>query len=233
MRKAWTVAWREIVDTFSDRGALLRSLFFAALPVLLLLVNRGGRPNTTLIVVFAVQAALLPAASAVNAAAGSFAGEKEAQTLIPLLAAPIRDVDIVAGKFAAAAVPATVLSWIAMTVYYVAARGLYGATLVAAALPPTLLFGLAILSFLVVLTLTSVVMVASARVSSQRAAQQIGGFVIAGFAIAFGGLIGGILGSDMRDTLLIVVPLGLLVLDVIALELARRLWDREEAVARA
>ncbi len=233
MRKAWAVAWREMVDTFSDRGSLLRSLFFAGLPVVLLLVNRGGRPNATLILVFAVQAALLPAASAVNAAAGSFAGEKEAQTLIPLLAAPIRDLDIVAGKFAAAAVPATALSWVAIAVYDVTARVLYGPALVATALPATLLFGLAILSFLVVLTLTSVVMVASARVATQRAAQQIGGFVIAGFAIAFGGLIGGILGSDMRDTLLIAVPLGLLILDVVALELARRLWDREEAVARA
>lgn len=233
MKKAWALAWREIVDTFSDRGSLLRSLFFAGLPIFLLLVNRGGRPNPTVILIFAVQAALLPAASAVNAAAGSFAGEKEAQTLIPLLAAPIRDIDIVAGKFAAAVIPATVLAWVAIGVYDATARVLYGAALVGTALPPTLIFGLAVLAFLVVLTLTSVVMVASARVATQRAAQQIGGFVIAGFAIAFGSVIGGILGSEMRDALVIAVPLALLALDIVALEIARRLWDREEAVARA
>ncbi len=98
MKKALLLARREIVEQYSDGGAALRALFFVALPVALTLLNRGsgGRGPDTILLLFALQAALLPAATAINAAAGSFAAEKEAQTLVPLLAAPIRDIDIVA-----------------------------------------------------------------------------------------------------------------------------------------
>src|SRR5438105_12742308 len=138
MRKALMLAWREIKEQYSDRGSIIRALFLAALPIVLIQLNRGtgGRGPDAIIIVFALQAALLPAATAINAAAGSFAAEKEAQTIVPLLAAPIRDIDIVAGKLIGVLVPAAVLSALSLIAFYGAASQAFGAAEVARVLGP-------------------------------------------------------------------------------------------------
>jgi len=127
MKKALLLARREIVEQYSDRGALLRAVFFVALPIALIQINRGGgRASDAFILIFALQAALLPTATAINAAAGSFAAEKDAQTLVPLLAAPIRDIDIVAGKLLGVIGPAAVLALVSLAAYDAAATSRCG-----------------------------------------------------------------------------------------------------------
>ncbi len=74
------------------------------------------------------------------------------------------------------------------------------------------------------------VMVVSARVGSQRTAQQIAGFVLGGLVVALSA-IGGLL-QGVPAEVVIGVVVAILVSDLLALELARRLWNREEAVAR-
>ena len=231
MRKALLLARREIIEQYSDRGAVLRALFFVALPVGLLVLNRGnGRSPDALILIFALQAALLPTATAINAAAGSFAAEKEAQTLVPLLAAPIRDIDIVAGKLIGVLAPAAGLSIISLTAFYVAASALFGQDRIAHLLVPATLYGLFALAVFFILTVGAWVMVVSARVGSQRTAQQIAGFVLAGMIVLLSAI-----GSAFQNVsleLVLGIVIVVLVSDLIALELARRFWNREEAVAR-
>jgi ABC-type Na+ efflux pump permease subunit len=233
MRKALLLARREIIEQYSDRGAAFRALFFVALPIALILTNRGssgGRNLDPIVLIFALQAALLPTATAINAAAGSFAAEKEAQTLVPLLAAPIRDIDIVAGKLIAVLAPAAGLAIVSLAAFDITASILLGQDRVARLLTPTTLYGLFALAVFFIMTVGAWVMVVSARVGSQRTAQQIAGFVLGGMIVALS-TIGGLM-QNLPAELVIGVVVAVLVSDVLALELARRLWNREEAVAR-
>ena len=231
MRKAFLLARREIIEQYSDRGAVIRALFFVALPVVLVSINRGGgRSPDTLVLLFALQAALLPAATAINAAAGSFAAEKEAQTLVPLLAAPIRDIDIVAGKLLGVLAPAAGLSMLSLAAYYTAASAVFGQARVAQLLNPATLYGLFALAVLFILTVGAWVMVVSARVSSQRTAQQIAGFVLAGMIVLLS-TVGASL-QNLTTELILGIVVVIVVSDLVALELARRFWNREEAIAR-
>jgi ABC-type Na+ efflux pump permease subunit len=229
--KALALARREIVEQYSDRSSIVRALFLIALPIVLIQLNRSAANSPdAFIFIFALQAALLPAATAVNAAAGSFAAEKEAQTLVPLLAAPIGDIEIVAGKLLGVMVPAAALSSVSLAIYYVAASQRFGAGRIAQLLDPTTMSGLFGLAMLFILTLGAWVMVVSARVPSQRAAQQIAGLVLAGVVVGLTGLTS-ILPSVSRE-LIVVGVVAVLLSDLAALQLARRFWDREEAVAR-
>ena len=231
MRKALLLARREIVEQYSDRGALFRALFFVALPIGLIQLNRGGgRANDAFILIFALQAALLPTATAINAAAGSFAAEKEAQTLVPLLAAPIRDIDIVAGKLLGVLGPAAILALVSLAAYDTAASVEFGQERVARVLDPATLYGLFAVAVLFILTIGAWVMVVSARVGSQRTAQQIAGFVLGGMVVALSAI--GSLLQNIPVEVVLGVVIAILLSDLFALELARRLWDREEAVAR-
>ena len=235
MRKALLLARHDIVGQYSDRGSLLRSLFFVVLPIVLVSVNRGPASSRgsgdALILLFALYSALLPAASAINAAAGSFAGEKEAQTLVPLLAAPIRDIDIVAGKLIATLVPATALSIVSLTTFYVAASVEFGDARVSRVLQPATLYACVALGVFFVLTLGSWVMVLSARVNNQRSAQQIAGVITGGMFIGLT-VLGGVIGQNIASNAVLFAIVAVLASDLVALELARRLWNREEVVAR-
>jgi ABC-type Na+ efflux pump permease subunit len=232
VRKALLLARREIIEQYSDRGAAFRALFFVALPIALVLLNRGqgSRGFDAIILLFALQAALLPTATAINAAAGSFAAEKEAQTLVPLLAAPIRDIDIVAGKLIGVLAPAAGLAVASLAAYDVAASTVFGRARIAGLLTPATLYGLFALSVFFIMTVGAWVMVVSARVGSQRTAQQIAGFVLGGMIVALSTI--GSLIQNIPTELVIGLVAAVLVSDLVALELARRLWNREEAVAR-
>jgi ABC-type Na+ efflux pump permease subunit len=232
VRKALLLALREIVEQYSDRGAAFRAVFFVALPIVLVLINRGqgARGLDPIVLLFALQAALLPTATAINAAAGSFAAEKEAQTLVPLLAAPIRDIDIVAGKLIAVVAPAAGLAIVSLVAYDLAASTVFGHDRIARLLTPTTLYGLFALAVFFIMTVGAWVMVVSARVGSQRTAQQIAGFVLGGMIVALT-TIGSLL-QNLSAELVIGVVVAVLLSDLLALELARRLWNREEAVAR-
>ena len=229
--KALILARREIVEQYSDRASILRGLVLIALPIVIIQLNRSaaGAPNA-LILTFALQAALLPAATAINAAAGSFAAEKEAQTLVPLLAAPISDIEIVAGKLIGVMVPAAVLSIVSLLTYYAAATQRFGAARVGEVLDPLTMAELYGLSILFILTLGSWVMVVSARVPSQRAAQQIAGLVLAGVVVGLTAISSVV--TNISTFVIVGGIIAVLVSDVAALQLAQRLWNREEAVAR-
>ncbi len=236
MRKALLLARHDIVGLYHDRAALVRSLLFIVAPIVLVYVNRRaasgrGSESDILIIVFGALSAMLPSTAAINAAAGSFAGEKEAQTLVPLLAAPIRDIDIVAGKLIATVAPAFVLSCVSVAAFYVAANAAFGADRIGRILQPATLFAFVVLGVFYVLTLGSWTMLLSSRVSTQRGAQQIAGFITAGLFLSILGL-GNLLAQNIASDAVLVVVGVVLASDLVALELARRLWDREEAVAR-
>jgi ABC-type Na+ efflux pump permease subunit len=202
---------------------------FAALPVFFVLTNRARNPES--IILFALQSALIPALSGVALIASTFTQEKENGTLIPLLAAPVRDMDIVVGKLLGMIGPVLTICAGSIGLYYVLASAQYGAARVAAALPPAMLYSLVMVALLYLLTAGSWVLIVAALVKTTRAGQQIAGLLI-GISVAVFAALGVIAVNIADGWALIAFGAGLVISDVVALEIARRVWQREEVLAR-
>jgi hypothetical protein len=112
----------------------------------------------------------------------------------------------------------------------VAASQRFGAARIAEVLDPVTTLELFGLSVLAILSLGSWVMVVSARVPSQRAAQQVAGLVLAGVVVGLTA-VSSVIGN-ISTGFIIGGVVAVLVSDLVALQLAQRLWNREEAVAR-
>src|SRR5207249_6819507 len=141
--KWWLIAWREIRwEVFLDRTSLLRTGIFVVIPLLFVLSNRGispGPAGDVTLVGLALQSVFFPALSGVALIAATFTMEKENGTLVPLLAAPIRDFDIVLGKLVGMVVPVMVTCSVTLSAAYGLASYRYGVTRVARVLTPELL----------------------------------------------------------------------------------------------
>ena len=233
--KWWLIAWREIRwEVFLDRASLLRTGVFVVIPLFFVVSNRGipaGAAGDATLIGLALQSVFFPALSGVALIAATFSAEKENGTLVPLLAAPIRDFDIVLGKLVGMVVPVMVACTVTLAAGYGLAAYRYGLPRVAHALSPELLYAVLVLSLLYLVTTGSVTMIVAARVKTSRAAQQIAGLVIALSAVLFAGL--GFFASQLGEGWpLLALGVGLVLADVIALEVARRVWQREEVIGR-
>lgn len=232
MRDAVRIAWREIKwEIFGDRSAVLRMGVFALLPVVFVLTNRAARMNELALFTLALQSALFPALSGVALIASTFTAEKENGTIIPLLASPVRDIDIVVGKLLGMIIPVFTLCVGSIALYYVLASVQYGAARVRAALPPELVYALVMVALLYLLTAGSWVLIIAAIVKTTRAGQQLAGLIIGLSVAAFAAL--GLAAARVEDGwALVVLGVVLVLSDGLALEIARRVWRREEVLAR-
>ena len=234
MGKAALIAWREIRwEIFGDRGAILRTGFFALLPILFVMSGRGvpGGPNDISMLVLALQSTLIPALSGVALIASTFTQEKENGTLVPLLASPVRDIDIVVGKLLGMVGPVMLICAGSLTVFYVLGTLLYGAGRVRHALPPEILFALLVVAFLYLMTAGSWVLIVAAVVRTSRASQQIAGLMIGLSAAIFAVL--GVAATRIADGwALLGLGLAFVAADIVALEIARRVWQRSEVIGR-
>jgi len=172
---------------------------------------------------------LLPAIIPLAIAVYSIVGEKDQSTLEPLLATPISDLELFLGKALASVIPALVINW--------ASFGLFlGVTsLFLGGLPPHVLtlpwlvaiFGL---SPLLSLFAVSVTMLVSSRASDARAAYQVSSFAI------LPGIIPLIIYSSQKTmvnlTLIGIEAVVLLVISVILLYFAIRVFRREQILTR-
>jgi ABC-2 type transport system permease protein len=127
----------------------------------------------TALMYFLVLPAIIPLAIAVY----SIVGEKDQQSLEPLLATPISDLQLFVGKALASVIPALVITWLAFGAFL----GL--AILFVGALPPHVLTApwlAAIFGLTPLLSLTSVgiTMIVSSRATDARAAYQFSSFAI-------------------------------------------------------
>src|SRR5207245_718305 len=223
--KWWLIAWREIRwEVFLDRASLLRMSIFIVIPMLFIFSNRRiplGTGGDLTLVALAAQSVFFPALSGVALIAATFTAEKENGTLVPLLAAPIRDFDIVLGKLVGMVLPVMAACAVTLTAGYALAGYRYGYERVARVLTPELLYAVLVLSFLYLVTTGSVTMIVAARVRSSRAAQQIAGLVIALSAAVFAGL--GLVASQVGEGWpLLGLGVALVLFDLVALEVARR-----------
>ena len=121
---------------------------------------------------------LMPAYIPLAIATFSIIGEKQARSLEPVLAAPIRTVELLAGKVIAALVPGVLAGWLTYLVFVGLASFVYGPALIGVVTDASWLMGVFVLGPAVGLSSVVAGVIVSSRVTDPRVAQQIGGIII-------------------------------------------------------
>jgi len=173
---------------------------------------------------------LMPAYIPLSIATFSIIGEKQSRSLEPVLAAPIRTVELLAGKAIAALVPGVLAGWVTYVAFVAIASVVYGPALFGVVTDASWLAGVFLLGPAVGLSSVVAGVIVSARVNDPRVAQQIGGVVIVPIVAlvlvqATGTLLVGPLGYLLMTIVVLVVSL-------VGLRIGVRLFDREAILTR-
>lgn len=173
---------------------------------------------------------LMPAYIPLSIATFSIIGEKQARSLEPVLAAPIRTVELLAGKAIAALVPGVLAGWVTYLVFMGLASVVYGPNLFGVVTDPSWLAGVFVLGPAVGLSSVVAGVIVSARVNDPRVAQQVGGVIIVPII--------GVVLIQATGTLLVgaagylVMAGAILVVSLVGLRIGVRLFDREAILTR-
>ena len=173
---------------------------------------------------------LMPAYIPLSIATFSIIGEKQARTLEPVLATPIRTVELLAGKAIAALVPGLLAGWVTYVAFVLLASVVYGPHLFGVVTDPSWLAGVFVLGPAVGLSSVVAGVIVSSRVNDPRVAQQIGGIIIVPIIAitliqATGTLLVGATGY-------LLVAAVVLVLSLLGLRAGVALFDREAILTR-
>ncbi len=173
---------------------------------------------------------LMPAYIPLAIATFSIIGEKQARSLEPVLAAPIRTVELLAGKVLAALIPGVLAGWLTYLVFVALASIVYGPALFGVVTDASWLMGVFVLGPAVGLSSVVAGVIVSSRVSDPRVAQQIGGIIIVPIIAvillqATGTVLVGALGYFVLAVVVFIVSLA-------GLRLGVTLFDRESILTR-
>jgi ABC-2 type transport system permease protein len=260
LRKIRTIIAKEWADVFRNRLVLLTVLFiplvFAAIPVGLLIATRGATaqelsteipaqaqrlcaPGLTLLECFQVyvlnQFTLLfmftPLIVPVNIAAYSIVGEKTTRTLEPLLATPITTLELLIGKNLAAAIPATLGTWLSIVIYAIGARALVANPRVLATLfEPVWWIGVFIVGPLLSVLSVNFALMVSSRVNEPHVAEQLSAVVVLPLLLLFVGQVVGLV--VLNRSLILLLAVGLVFVDALLFRVVMRLFQRETILTR-
>ena len=173
---------------------------------------------------------LMPADLPLSIATFSIIGEKQARTLEPVLATPVRTVELLAGKAIAAVVPGILAGWATYLAFVALASVVYGPHLFGVVTDASWLVGVFLLGPAVGLSSVVAGVIVSSRVNDPRVAQQIGGVIIVPIVAvtllqATGTLLVGAAGYLVLTVIVLVVSL-------IGLRAGVALFDREAILTR-
>ncbi len=254
----WTILRREWLETFRNRllmsTILLPPILLTVAPIVLagavgderlppelatqILAQKpewAGFTPGELAGAFAVQQflvffLLMPAYIPLSIATFSIIGEKQARSLEPVLAAPIRTGELLAGKSIAALVPGVLAGWATYVVFVMLASVVYGPALFGVVTDGSWLAGVFLLGPAVGMSSVVAGVIVSARVNDPRVAQQIGGVVIVPIvALVLVQATGTLLVGPLGYTILAVVILGI---SLVGLRVGVGLFDREAILTR-
>jgi ABC-2 type transport system permease protein len=239
LSKAWTVASKDF-RIFARKKSILYSIIgfevFVAigLPLLILFVSRkpGGLSVLSYLIDslsfwFVMGVALLPT----GIASYSLVGEKIQRSLEPLLATPVTDEEILAGKAIAAFIPAMAANYIgaALFMFFINAimfsklRYLYYPNDVIAIL-------LLLLAPLTCILSIGYNVIVSSRSNDTRSAQQVGALIILPFGAIY--VLSEINVLPLTTINLLIMSVALLVIDLIVIYLAKAIFQREEILTK-
>nr|MBA3234809.1 ABC transporter permease [Chloroflexota bacterium] len=173
---------------------------------------------------------LMPAYIPLSIATFSIIGEKQARTLEPVLATPIRTAELLAGKAIAALVPGVVAGWVTYIAFVVLASVVYGPNLFGVVTDGSWLAGVFALGPAVGLSSVVAGVIVSSRVNDPRVAQQIGGIVVVpiiGMTLlqATGTVLVGVSGFLLLAAIVLAIS-------VVGLRIGVALFDREAILTR-
>jgi ABC-2 type transport system permease protein len=173
---------------------------------------------------------LMPAYIPLSIATFSIIGEKQARSLEPVLAAPIRTVELLAGKSIAALVPGVLAGWLTYFAFVALASLVYGPALFGVVTDGSWLAGVFLLGPAVGLSSVVAGVIVSARVNDPRVAQQVGGVVIVPIIVlVLAQATGTVL---VGPTGYVLLALAVLIVALIGLRIGVRLFDREAILTR-
>ena len=235
IRKEWEEAFKNKMVLI---GIVILPLFFLGFAVFMLLQAKGlpaeAPPEARFILLNQTMFyfLLLPLIIPLSIAVYAVVGEKEQGTIEPLLATPLTDLEFFAGKVLAAALPGILLSWLFFGIFMgiAALLGLLAPEVLRVVLSPTWLMAISLLSPLVAVFTVTVSMLISSKVNDTRAAYQLSSFAVLPVVIP-------IFVYGLRSALLSLKMIALeaalvLVLDILLLILAAKLFRREQILVR-
>jgi ABC-2 type transport system permease protein len=260
MKKIKTIIKKEWAEVYKKRMVLFSviflPLFLSILPLIILSTMGGSATNSAnadlpaqfkqacktnmtsgecmqyyLLSSFMIMFMMIPLFVPVNIAAYSIVGEKTTRSLEPLLATPISTSELLAGKNLASVIPAVIATWIGFAIFALGTLIITGGgTLMSAFLDPMWLIAVFIAGpLLAVLSVNFSIMVSS-RVNDPRVAEQLSAVVILPLLAVFFGQVAGLF--FLNSTLILIMCLVLLLVDVLMVYLAIRLFQRETILTR-
>jgi ABC-2 type transport system permease protein len=260
MKKVWVIARKEWAEVFKNRFVLFTVAFLplllTALPLIILGVtgssgdmgditndmpsefsqlcnNLDGAECTQYYLVsqFLLLFMLMPLAIPVTIASYSIVGEKTTHTLEPVLATPIRTIELLAGKALAAVLPAVIATWGGFLIFIVGVMFLsVGPGVVDRIIDPLWLLTTFVLGPLLSVASVSVAVMVSSRTNDPRVAEQLSMLVMIPLLGLFFGQVMGLILID--ETMVLWMALVLVVIDAGLITFATQLFQRETILTR-
>jgi ABC-2 type transport system permease protein len=179
---------------------------------------------------FVLMFMILPVAIPVTIAAYSIVGEKTTRSLEPLLATPITTAELLVAKIVAAVIPAIGATWFAFGIFLIGARLLAPPVVFNEFFDVLWLIAIFVVAPLLTLLSTCIAVILSSRVTDPRVAEQMSVVVILPLLLLILGQSVGIILIDRQ--MMLVIALVVLVLDMIMIFLAVKLFQREAILTR-
>jgi ABC-2 type transport system permease protein len=174
---------------------------------------------------------LIPSALPALIAAYSVVGEKLARSLEPLLATPVEDSEVLAGKALAATLPPLAATYASLAIYLSATQGLAFAALGhLLVLESSIIVALILLPAPLAFAGAMLCVLVSARVNDVRTAEQAAVLLVVPLIGLFTAQFAGAYTLGLLHILLLFA--GLLVVDLLLLKSARRVFSRETILTR-
>lgn len=167
-----------------------------------------------------------PVALTSTVAADSFVGEKERNTIEPLLATPVSDGQLFAAKLCTAVLPATVGTWFGIGLFALLTARYQGPFFPRFVLAdPDWLFSMFVVVPLMAVLAAAVAAIISTRVSTYRSAYQLNGLIVLPIILMM--VPQTVVLFLFTPHALVYIALFFLLIDSILVFLAMRLFDRE------
>jgi ABC-2 type transport system permease protein len=167
---------------------------------------------------------------AMSVATYSIIGEKTTRSLEALLASPVRTAELLSAKTLASAVPATLVTWLAVAAYTLLVGWLGGPAVRSLVIDPPALALVVLGVPLVALFGLGTGVVVSSRVNDPRSAQQVGGLLVLPIVALMVGQSAGLFLLSLE--MVLAGALLLAVLDLVVLALGVSLFNREAILTR-
>jgi len=225
-----------LIPRFAGEGVLESPMLQAALGKLgealpqLAELPIGEQFQVLLLQQFNFYLLLIPTMIAIGFATFSIVEEKQARSLEPLLATPVRTWELLLGKALSGAIPALLITWGCAGIFLLGAVGLGWKDLLGLVLTPSWLITLFLLTPAVAILSFLLGVVGSSRASDPKSAQNVAVLVVLPVLGLIGVQVTGLIWFTPLLTLALALGIGSV--DLLMLRVAVRLFQRETIVVQ-